>query len=245
MAGKAMPQQMGNHEMIAVFKIQRFDPEKDKEPYFQTFELEAEPEMRILDCLNQIKWTRDGTLAYRWSCGHGVCGSDAVRINGRCALACKRLLKHYDTNEFVIEPLPNFPVQKDLLVDLSKFYEVYHSMRPYLIAGAPPERERVQNPEDRKMLDEVIRCILCACCTAACPVTGENPDFVGPAAIVRAFRYIFDARDEDRPARLKALDRPNGVWACVNHFECTRVCPKDIRVTWSINRIKRELGNHK
>lgn len=228
--------------MDVQLKIQRFNPEVDQEPYFRTYRVQAEPNDRILDCLNRIKWEQDGTLGYRMSCGHGVCGSDAMKINGRCGLACQKLVQEYEDREIVLEPLPSFRVEKDLLVDLTPFFEKVQLIRPYLIPPPEtPEKERIQSPEERRRFDAVIRCILCASCTAACPVTFENENYVGPATLVWAFRYIFDSRDDDRVERLKQMDHPDGAWACVNHFECTRVCPKEIPVTKSINRIKREI----
>ncbi len=223
------------------FKIFRFDPEKDKEPHYANYTVDAEPWERILDCLNRIKWEQDGSLAYRMSCAHGVCGSDAMKINGRCALACQKLVRDYHGDEVLLEPLPTFKVQKDLIVDLTQFFERVDWVRPYLIASDFPEKERLQSPEERKKVDAVIRCILCACCVGACPVSNENDKYIGPAAIVQAFRRIFDSRDEEREERIKQLDYPDGAWACVNHFECTRVCPKEIPVTKSINIIKREI----
>jgi len=224
------------------FKIFRYDPQADKGPYFRHYTVPAEPEERILDCLNRIKWEQDGTLSYRMSCGHGVCGSDGMKINGTCRLACQALVKDYQCPEVVLEPLPVFKVLKDLVVDVEPFLEGIKTLRPYLIAsGELPEKEKIQSPEDRKKLDTVIRCILCACCTASCPVSWINQQYVGPAALVWAFRYIFDSRDEQQRQRLQQIDHPDGTWGCVNHFECTRVCPKEIPVTKSINLLKREI----
>ena len=224
------------------FKIFRYDPLVDSAPRYQEYTVQTKPEERILDCLNRIKWEQDGTLSYRMSCGHGVCGSDGMKINGRCALACQKLVKDYPDTRVVVEPLPHFPVLKDLVVDMEVFLERIQQIRPHLLnASAAPERERLQSPTDHKKLDGVIRCILCACCTAACPVLDDNPDFVGPAALVWAFRFLFDSRDDQFAERLKAIDFKDGVWGCVNHFECTRVCPKEILVTKSITMIKREI----
>jgi succinate dehydrogenase / fumarate reductase, iron-sulfur subunit len=227
--------------------IFRFDPDTDPAPYFKSYTVDAEPSERILDCLNRIKWEQDGTLSYRMSCGHGVCGSDAMKINGRCALACQKLVREYareydEGPHVTIEPLPSFQVVKDLIVDMTPFFNRVNLIRPYLMSASPaPEKERPQSKAENARLNEVIRCILCACCTAACPVTAENDQYLGPATFVRAFRYIFDSRDGSALERLKQVDDPNGVWACVNHFECTRVCPKEIPVTKSINTIKREI----
>jgi succinate dehydrogenase / fumarate reductase iron-sulfur subunit len=224
------------------FKILRFDPEADRGPHYQTYTVAADPTDRILDCLNRIRWEQDGTLGYRMSCGHGVCGSDAMKINGRCALACQKLVKDYTGQEILLEPLPSFKVLKDLIVDLEPFFEKVRRLRPYLMAqGAPPDKERPQSPRDSKKMEVAIRCILCACCMGACPVVNSNERFLGPAPLVWAFRFIFDSRDDQKLARLQEVDSPEGAWGCVNHFECTRVCPKDIPVTKSINTIKREI----
>lgn len=222
------------------FKIFRFDPAFDKEPYYKTYTVKADPNERILDCLNRIRWEQDGTLSLRMSCGHGVCGSDAVKINGRCALACQKLAKEIQGDEVLVEPLP-FPVLKDLVVDMTTFFERVEQMRPYIIAGSTPDKERIQSPDDRKKMGESIRCILCACCVGQCPVSNESEKFLGPAALVQAFRRIFDSRDEEREERLRQLDYPDGAWGCLNYFECTRVCPKEIPVTKEINTIKREI----
>lgn len=223
-------------------KISRFDADVDKESYFRTYEVSANPNDRVLDCLNRIKWEQDGTLAYRMSCGHGVCGSCAMKINGRCALACQRLVKDYEDREIVLEPLPSFRVLKDLIVDLDPFFEKVRLMRPYLLTKEiPPEKERLQSPEDSKKVEVAIRCILCACCMGACPVVNENERFLGPASLVWAFRFIFDSRDDRESDRLRQVDTPDGAWGCVNHFECTRACPKEIPITKSINTIKGEI----
>jgi succinate dehydrogenase / fumarate reductase iron-sulfur subunit len=224
------------------FKIYRFDPERDTSPRYQSYRVSAEPSDRILDCLNRIKWEQDGTLAYRMSCGHGICGSDAMKINGRCALACQKLVKDYEGQEVVLEPLPSFRVLKDLIVDLEPFFEKVRLLRPYLISALePPEKERLQLPDDSRKLDVAIRCILCACCMGACPVVNENERFLGPASLVWAFRFIFDSRDGESLKRLAQVNHPDGAWGCVNHFECTRSCPKEIPVTKYINTIKKEI----
>ncbi len=224
------------------FKIYRYQPQSNEDPFYREYDLSVDAGTRILDCLNKIKWEQDGTLSYRMSCAHGVCGSCAVKINGRCALACQTLVNDFTEGEVVIEPLPSFTVLKDLIVDIEPFLARVAAIRPYLVSNQPPpEKERKQSPEDRKKIDEVIRCILCASCTAACPVTGENPRYLGPAPLVQAFRRIFDSRDDETLVRLEQVDHEDGAWACVNHFECTRVCPKEIKVTKAINTIKREI----
>lgn len=225
------------------FKIYRYDPQVDKGPYYKHYTVKAKPEERILDCLNRIKWEQDGTLSYRMSCGHGVCGSDGMKINGTCGLACQKLVKDYQCPEIVLEPLPVFKVLKDLVVDMDSFLEGINAVRPYLMASRDAQKEIPQTPEDRKKVDDVIRCIMCACCTSSCPVMGYNKKYIGPAALVWAYRYIFDSRDEQHKERLEQVDDPDGAQACVNFFECTRVCPKEIPVTKSINQIKREIDS--
>ncbi len=231
--------------MKVIFLISRFTPGTDREPRLQRYTVEARPEERILDCLNRIKWDQDQTLGFRSSCGHGVCGSDAIKINGRCALACQKLVKDYEGAEVVIEPLPSFSVLKDLIVDMKPFFDKVAEMRPYLVnEEPPPDRERLQAPEDSRRVNEVIRCILCACCTGSCPVVAEGGDFLGPAPLIWAFRQVFDSRDKDTVNRLNTLDNPDGAWGCDNRFECTRACPKEIPVTKSINILKREIEAH-
>lgn len=223
-------------------RIFRFDPQADVEPYYRNYTVQAGLNERVLDCLNRVKWEQDGTLGYRMSCAHGVCGSDAMRINGRCALACQKLVSDLEGQDILLEPLPSFKVLKDLIVDLEPFFSKVDQIRPYLIASSPPEMERLQSQEDRKKMGEAIRCILCACCVGACPVSNENNSFLGPAPLVQAFRRIFDSRDEKRAERLEQLNLPDGVWGCVNHFECTKACPKEIPVTKYINMMKKQIG---
>ncbi len=224
-------------------KIFRFDPKKDEKPYYQTFDVEADPMDRLLDCLNRIRWEQDPTLSFRWSCGHGICGSDGMRINGICGLACQKLVKGFK-EEVLIEPLPVFKVLKDLVVDLDPFFEKYNSLKPYLIIRTPPpDHERIQSQEEQHLFEDAIRCILCGCCTASCPVNQnkETEAYIGPAALVRAFRYLFDSRDEGFEERLALLDNKDGVWGCKTLWKCTEVCPKEIPVTREIGLIKRRI----
>ena len=233
--------------MIIRLKIFRFDPQKDKEPYYQNFEIEADPLDRILDCLNRIRWEQDPTLSFRWSCGHGVCGSDGMRINGVCGLPCQKLVRNFK-EEILIEPLPVFKVIKDLIVDLDPFFEKYHSIKPYLMTQTPsPDQERIQLLDQQRLFEEAIRCILCACCTASCPINQqkETEAYVGPAALVRAFRYLFDSRDEASDERITLLDHKDGAWGCQTKWKCTEVCPKEIPVTKQIGQIKKRIYNAK
>jgi succinate dehydrogenase / fumarate reductase iron-sulfur subunit len=223
------------------FKIQRFNPDKDKKAHYEEYPVDLEKTDRVLDGLNEIKWQQDGTLTYRRSCAHGVCGSDAMRINGRNRLACKVLIK--DLPEHItIEPMLGFTVIKDLVVDLEPFFEKYRAIVPYLVNDdPPPEGERLQSPEDRARYDDGTKCILCAACTTSCPPFWANKEFVGPAAIVNAHRFIFDSRDQGGDERLAILNDRNGVWRCRTVFNCTDACPRDIEITKAIEDVKRTL----
>jgi succinate dehydrogenase / fumarate reductase iron-sulfur subunit len=232
--------------MDCIFKVYRYDPGKDKAPYFKIYKINCDPNDKILDCLNKIRAEQDGTLSYRMSCAHGICGSDSLRINGEIALACQRLVKNYKTREFTIEPLPLFRIIKDLIVDLDTFFDKYHQLKPFLIdTTETPKKERIQHKEDRKKIEDVIKCILCACCTAACPVNQREEKYIGPAALVRAHRYLFDSRDKAKEERLDLLDKKEGAWGCKTYFKCTEVCPKEIKVTKAITQIKTEIRNQR
>ena len=227
--------------MNVTLRIKRYNPETDVKPAFKDYVVDVEPTDRVLDALNQIKWTQDGTLTYRRSCAHGVCGSDAMRINGRNRLACKVLMKELG-KKITIEPLIGFTVIKDLVVDMDEFFAGYRSVKPYLIADdAPSAGERLQSPEERERFDDTTKCILCAACTTACPITWTNEQFVGPAAIVNAHRFIFDSRDQGAAERLRILNTQSGVWRCRTIFNCTDACPRGIEVTKAIEDVKRAL----
>lgn len=224
-----------------ILKIKRFNPEKDQKPYWVEYEVEVEPTDRVLDGLHYVKWYQDGTLALRRSCAHGVCGSDAMRINGRNRLACKMLFK--DLGAVVtVEPIAGLPVIKDLIVDMEPFMEHYRAVIPYLVNDdPPPAAERLQSPEERAIFDDTTKCILCACCTTACPSFWARNEYVGPAAIVQAHRFIFDSRDQAGDTRLEILADQDGVWRCRTIFNCTEACPRGIEVTKAISEVKREI----
>ncbi|MFQ6057497.1 MAG: succinate dehydrogenase iron-sulfur subunit [Anaerolineae bacterium] len=227
------------------FKIKRFNPEKDEKPWWGEYEVEAEPTDRVLDVLHYIKWHQDGTLAFRRSCAHGICGSDAMRINGRNRLACKVLIRDLGA-KITVEPLMGLRVIKDLIVDMEPFFEQYRFIKPYLINDSPPPRtEWYQSQEARKHIDDTTKCILCAACTTACPSFWANEKFVGPAAIVQAHRFIFDSRDQGAAERLEILNTRDGVWRCRTIFNCTEACPREIKVTRAIQEVKRALLFHK
>lgn len=227
--------------MEVTLRIKRYNPEQDPKPYYKEYVVNVEPTDRLLDALNQIKWDQDGTLTYRRSCAHGVCGSDAMRVNGRNRLACTLLMRELG-KKVTIEPLMGYEVVKDLVVDMEKFFDAYKSIKPYLIADdAPSSGERLQSAEDRLRFDDTTKCILCAACTTSCPITWTNKDFVGPAAIVNAHRFIFDSRDQGAGERLRILNQQSGVWRCRTVFNCTDACPRGIQVTNAIEEVKRAL----
>jgi succinate dehydrogenase / fumarate reductase iron-sulfur subunit len=271
--------------MNITLRIKRYQPENGGESKFQDFKVPIEPTDRLLDALMFVKRNLDGTLCFRKSCAHGVCGSDAMTINGVERLACKTLVQDVVEKEdavVTLEPLRSLPVQRDLMVDYTHFFETYRIVKPFLIPvkassgnhpqgwhGLPAHEntakmavpqyshamppiesatggENIQTPEQRKKFDDPTKCILCACCYAACPVVAEtDPEFIGPAAVAQAARFVFDSRDEGLAPRLEVLDDPHGVWPCENHFNCTRVCPRGIKVTKNINLVKRTIMDFK
>ena len=228
-------------------KVFRFNPETDEHPHYDQFEVEAAPNDRILDCLNRIRWEQDSSLAFRMSCAHGICGSDGLTINGSAALACQKLVKDYDyTREIVVEPLEYFPVIKDLNVDFEPFFQRLKSIHPVKTAPISVSdstmKERIQSAEERTSYDDAIKCILCACCVAACPVMlKEDKEFIGPAAILRAQRYIFDSRMGYAADRMRILENSHGIWSCKSYYMCTQVCPKKIKVTEAILKTKKKI----
>lgn len=240
--------------MDVTLKIRRYNPEVDAEPHWETYDVVVQPTDRILDVLHTIKWEQDGTLTFRRSCAHGVCGSDAMRINGRNRLACKTLVKDLDAitqmgdgsfgkgKDITVEPIKGLPVLKDLIVDMDPFFEAYRSVMPFLITtGNEPTRERLQSVEDRARFDDTTKCILCAACTTSCPVFWNDGQYFGPQAIVGAHRFIFDSRDEGAEQRLEILNDREGVWRCRTTFNCTEACPRGIEVTKAIQEVKRAL----
>ncbi len=227
--------------MKVTVRLLRFDPEKGSKPYWQTFEVEAEPTDRVLDVLHYIRDDQDGTLAFRRSCGHGICGSDAMVINGKNRLACKTLVKELK-QPITIEPLRGFRVIKDLVVDMEPFFAKYRKVLPYLINDEPPpQTERLQSPEERERFDDTTKCILCACCTTSCPVFWSNSDYLGPAALVAAHRFIFDSRDRAAFLRLQIVAQYGGVFTCRTTFNCVDACPRGIQVTKAILELRQAL----
>lgn len=221
------------------FSIYRFDPDVDRRPRMQDYEFTpGDGQRMLLDALMQLKRI-DPSLSFRRSCREGVCGSDAMNINGRNGLACIQPLKSLPET-VVLRPLPGFPVIRDLIVDMSQFFAHYHAIRPYLVNDEPPpERERLQSPEQRNQLDGLYECILCACCSGFCPSYWWNPDkFIGPAGLLQAYRFITDSRDKATSERLEFLDDVYRLYRCRTIMNCTEVCPKGLSPSHAIERIR-------
>ncbi len=227
--------------MDVKLRIKRFDPERDDKPHWQEYTVPAEPTDRVLDALLQIKGYQDGTLALRRSCAHGVCGSCAMRINHLNRLACKTLVKDVK-QPIVIEPLKGLPVIKDLVVDMEPFFEKFRIVKPFLVNDeTPPPTEWRQSIEERARFDDTTKCILCASCTTSCPSFWTNSEYLGPASLVQAHRFIFDTRDRAAAERLDILNAREGVWRCRTIFNCVEACPREINITKAIGQIKKAL----
>lgn len=221
--------------MDVELRIKRYNPEGDREPHWESYTVPAEPTDRVLDLLHHVKWYQDGTLTFRRSCAHGVCGSDSMLVNGRNRLACEYLVKDAG-RRISVEPMRGMPVVKDLLVDMEPFWDKFRGAMPYLVNDeVPPDgRERRQSPADRELFDDTTKCIMCGACTTGCPVFWTNPDYVGPATIVNAHRFIFDSRDQAHEERLELMADEDGVWRCRTVFNCVEACPRGINITRAI-----------
>ncbi|MDR7415014.1 MAG: succinate dehydrogenase iron-sulfur subunit [Armatimonadota bacterium] len=227
--------------MKATIRIKRFNPEVDRRPYWAEYEVPVDPFDRVLDALHYIKANLDGSLALRRSCAHGICGSDAMLINGRNRLACKVLIKDLGPR-ITVEPLRGLRVIKDLVVDMEPFFEKYRQVMPWLITDEPPPpQERRQTPEERARYEDTTKCILCAVCTTACPIFWGTGEFLGPAALVAAHRFIFDSRDQAAQQRLQILADRSGVFKCRTVFNCTEACPQGIEITKAIQELKQAI----
>ena len=227
--------------MSVRIRILRFDPSQDERPWWGDYEADVEPTERVLDALHYVKWYRDSSLALRRSCAHGICGSDAMIINGVNLLACKVMIRDLE-QPIVIEPLRGLPVIRDLVVDMEPFFAGYKEVKPWLIVDEDekePPRERIQSQEDRERYDDTTKCILCAACTTSCPIYWADGKYVGPAAIVNAHRFIFDSRDRGGRERLEILSGKGGAFKCRTAFNCTDACPRGIKVTLAIQEVKR------
>jgi succinate dehydrogenase / fumarate reductase iron-sulfur subunit len=229
--------------MLITLKVKRFDPERKPSNWWSIFALEAEPSDRVLDLLVRAKDEHDGSLTFRRSCAHGICGSCAMRVNGTARLACKSLVRELG-DHITLEPLLGLRVEKDLVVDMEPFFAAYRSVEPFLVNDEPlPEggRERLQTPAQRMRYDDTTKCILCGACTTACPVFWSNGRYIGPAAIVQAHRFLFDSRDRGAARHTAVLARDDGIWSCRTVFHCTLACPREIKVTKAIAEVKNAL----
>ena len=228
--------------------LYRYDPDRDVKPHMQhtTVEVPEGSDLMVLDVLEMLK-AEDPSLSFRRSCREGVCGSDGINMNGKNGLACITPLSEVaPRGKLELRPLPGLPVIRDLVVDMTQFYQQYEKVKPWLINdAAPPAQERLQSPEDREKLDGLYECILCACCTTSCPSFWWNPDkFVGPAGLLQAYRFLADSRDTATEERLSDLEDPFSVFRCRGIMNCTSVCPRDLNPTRAIGKIKAMLVTH-
>jgi succinate dehydrogenase / fumarate reductase, iron-sulfur subunit len=225
-------------------QVYRYNPETDNAPYMKTYEVDTQgKDLMVLDVLELLK-AQDQSLAYRRSCREGVCGSDGMNINGKNGLACiKPISECIKNNTLILRPLPGLPVIRDLVVDMTQFYDQYKKIEPYLQNDTPaPAIERLQSPEDREKLDGLYECILCACCSTSCPSFWWNPDkFIGPAGLLQAYRFLADSRDLATEKRLANLDDPFSVFRCHGIQNCVAVCPKGLNPTRAIGHIRNML----
>lgn len=229
------------------FKILRYDAaESATEPYLQSYKIRVIPGLTILMVLLRIRDEIDGTLAFRSSCRSAVCGSCAMVINGKIDLACRTQAAAFGSKTIILEPLPNMQIIKDLVVDMTPFWNMYEKVKPYLIRkSTDPEKEIPQTEEDRKKIDQYVNCILCASCYGACPVLARDPDYIGPAAFAKLERFMLDSRDERPEDFLENINNDKGVWGCDTVLRCIDACPKDVRPTDSIVGLRKQLVRHK
>lgn len=226
--------------MMYTFRIYRYNPEQDLAPKIQTFEIECEEGWTVLDALNHIKWYLDGSLSFRRSCRHEICGSCAVVMNGVNGLSCNTQIAELSSKTITVAPLNGFPVLKDLIVDMDLFIDRLKAINPFFVSDTPPtDKEFLQSPEDRAIIDDAVNCILCASCTGSCPSFWYNKDYLGPAALLKAFRFVFDSRDGGAADRVDLVDDHNGLWRCHTIFNCNECCPKTLNITSGIQELKK------
>lgn len=223
------------------FEILRYDSAKEEEPRFQIYDLAGEENMSVLEGLLKIQDQQDPSLAFRYACRGAVCGSCAMSINGRLDLACRVLLGNLGTAKVVIEPLPNFEIIRDLVVEMSPFWEKYERVRPWLQSALSGEKESRMSEPQREKIDQYVNCILCGLCYAACPVLRSNGQFTGPAALAKLYRFLADSRDDRDNTTLQQEDAHEGVWGCHTITRCIEACPKQVRPTDGIEGLRRKL----
>lgn len=224
---------------MATFRIKRYNPEKQAEPYFEEFDLDIPDGATLLDCMNLIKWTRDGSFTYRMSCRSAICGSCAVKANGHALLACQRQAAHLLKDDtIVLEPLGNMKPVKDLVVDFKPFWDKVEKVKPFLQPKTKaPEKERPQSPGEFRLIDDSSTCIMCGACYSDCNVLEVDDNFLGPAALAKAQRFVQDSRDGNTLERVKELSAPGGIWDCTHCAECVERCPKPARPFYRIKEI--------
>ena len=228
--------------MKVTFRIQRFDPERDRKPYFQDFQVDVQGGTTVLDGLTQIRAEMDGSLSFRRSCRSAICGSCAMIINKAAGLACYTQVQDLKATVVTLEPLRGFPLIKDLVVDMEEFFAKLHAILPYLRRTSPvPDREIPQSPDEHKLIADAINCILCGSCTASCPRAWSDPKYLGPAALLKAYRFVFDSRDEAEEDRLDIVNDPSGLWRCRTIFNCVEACPKSLNPTEAITALRRKV----
>lgn len=229
---------------VVKFKVKRFDPAVDKKAYYSEYEVPMTEGLTILEAILHILENHDGSLSARYACRGGICGSDAILINGKYGLACEVQVKDIE-NPVTLEPLPFFPVIKDLVVDMDPFFEKYLAVKPYLIVNdreaLEGKKESLQSPSDREKFDEATRCILCGACYSSCVSVWTDGNYLGPAALLKAQRYVADSRDEGRKERLNMLNSEDSVWRCHTAFNCVEACPKELNPTEAIQELKRSI----
>jgi succinate dehydrogenase / fumarate reductase iron-sulfur subunit len=229
------------HRKTATVRIQRYNPDVDKKPYLQSYQIEMRPGMTLLDALHQIKTRQDGSVTYRRSCRHAICGSCAMNVNGYNMLVCEKPLKdHLDgKGRVTIRPLPFLPIIKDLVVDRSSFWEQYQRVKPWLLPPDDlPEAEFRVSPEEVKALHDAEKCIMCGACYSACQVVALNKQYIGPHALLKAFLRALDPRDSAPGERLEIVTSPTGVWRCHTIFNCIDACPKGLDPTYAIETLR-------
>jgi succinate dehydrogenase / fumarate reductase iron-sulfur subunit len=226
--------------MQVTLSIFRYDPVKDEKPRYQDYQVDCEKGWTVLDALNEVKWKQDGSLSYRRSCRSAICGSCAMSINGMNYLACYVQVEHLKSKKLVIRPLPGFEVIKDLIVDMDPFYEKLETIIPFLTNDEPPpDLERIQSQEEFQKIEVSIGCILCGICSSSCPSYWADPRYVGPAALLKAYRFMADTRDHGDYERIPIIDNKHGLWRCHTIFNCKDACPKDLNPTASISELKK------
>ncbi|MFX0125819.1 MAG: succinate dehydrogenase/fumarate reductase iron-sulfur subunit [Candidatus Hodarchaeota archaeon] len=223
------------------FKIKRFNPKKDIEPYWDTFELDCDRGTTVLIAIQELIAKQDGSIAMRYNCRAGVCGSCAVLVNKKYQLACETLVLQLNKDVIKLEPIPFFPVIKDLVVNMDPFYEKLLAIDPFLLRdhSKDPESELIQSPEDFKIIEESTKCILCGCCHSSCVSVWTDKNYLGPGALLKAFRFTKDTRDENTKERVKRVSAEDGVFRCHTAFNCVEACPKELNPTEAIQSLKR------